>query len=286
MEQLCDLLVRARDYLRAVRLQSEDYVVPPETIASNLHTILGWVCDHSQDNFALWGDLAVRAHENFDLETVEQLNSLLIEIYPEFADAVANYLVIGSNRQRDLEPEMLVGQLNELLRANYGWALSHNMAERGARQHFWYHSADNGEQRRGERIVDPHEEFESFIDHIGAIQRLSAVLTTYGDSVAVAEVIADMPDLAYPASRVQYLADVPYAEIRGNLIGREFIPAHLIRFMLSILGLECSSPLSVQYVRGVFFQGMPLPEEIIRGTDGDWLFPPSPPAPEGQGDLP
>ncbi len=175
---------------------------------------------------------------------------------------------------------MTVGRLRALLRARYRWALRFDMGRAGARQHFWYHSSDNGEQRRGERIVDPHEKFESFIDHIGAIQRLSAVLATYHDDAPIAEVVADMPDLAYAVSRVQYLANVPYGEIRGNLIDREFIPAHLIRFMLSVLGIECTNPLSVQYVRGVFFQGMPLPEDIIRGANGDWQFPASPVLPE------
>lgn len=282
-EQLCDLLSRATHYLRAVQLQSEDYVVPPATIAANLETIRWWVYEAAgshEGGRARWGDLVARARGTFDLETVEQFNSLLIEVYPEFADAAADYLPVGANRDRDLAPEMTVGHLHALLCARYRWALRFDMGKDGARQHFWYHSSDNGEQRRGERLVDPHEEFESFIDHIGAIQRLSAVLATYDSKAPIAEVVADTPDLAYAASRVQYLAGVPYCEIRGNLIDREFIPAHLIRFMLSVLGIECTNPLSVQYVRGVFFQGMPLPEDIIRGANGDWQFPASPALPE------
>ena len=72
------------------------------------------------------------------------------------------------------------------------------------------------------------------------------------------------------------LADLPYAEIRDNLIHKDFIPAHLIRFFLASLGIECSTPLSIRYVRGVFFQGVPLPAELVSGTTRDWRYPVEP----------
>jgi hypothetical protein len=99
---------------------------------------------------------------------------------------------------------------------------------------------------------------------------------TYDRKTPVAEVLVDRPDLFYGLARVQYLAKLPYAEIRDNLIDRDFIPAQLIRFFLSVLGMECTTPLSIRYVRGVFFQGMPLAEEIRQGVGDDWRFPVQP----------
>ena len=101
-----------------------------------------------------------------------------------------------------------------------------------------------------------HEEFESFTDHVGMVQRLAALLTAYDDEAPVAEIIAGQPDVAYAISRVQYLSGQPYAEIRGDLGSADFLPSQLIRFFLGCLGMECSNPLSMRYVRGVFFQGM------------------------------
>jgi len=40
--------------------------------------------------------------------------------------------------------------------------------------------------------------------------------------------------------------------------------------------MECTTPLSIRYVRGVFFQGMPLPDEIRKGAVDDWKFPTQP----------
>jgi hypothetical protein len=267
--RLTTLLERAIAYYRSIELPCEDYVLPPKVLARNLDDIL-MTLPESAGN---WGNFADGVLGSFDAETAEQVNSLLIGLYPEFADAVAGYIPIGTNRDRDLVPEMTVGQLKRILRGRYGWALRCDMRHSRTRQHFWYHSIDNGEQRRGERIIDPHEEFESFIDHIGLMQRLSCVLASYEDDTIVAELLCDHPDLSYGVARAQYLADLPYAEIRDNLLHREFLPAHLIRFYLAVLGIECTSPLSIRYVRGVFFQGLPLPEEIASGVGDDWMFP-------------
>jgi len=281
-ERLRKLISRASDYYRSIKLQCEDYVVSTDVLARNIAAVKPWIAE-TVHNGAPWGELVRRAEAQFDGETVEQLNSLLLEIYPEFADACTGYLPIGAERERDLAPEMTVGELKALLRCRYDWALSYDMRLSGTRRHFWYHSADNGEQRRGERVIDPHEEFESFIDHIGLVQRLASVLTLYADDQHMAEVVSDVPDLAFAVSRVQYLADLPYAEIRENLIHADFIPAHLIRFFLAALGMECTNPLSIRYVRGVFFQGMPLPEEIARGAGEDWIFPMQPAVPKLDG---
>ena len=271
--RLDSLLQRAVEYLSSVRLPCEDYVTPNAQIAQDLLAVQSHLRRVGYSRSSTWGEFVAETCTRSDRESIEQLHSLLIELYPDFADAVSDYLDVGSQRERSVEPDMTVSRLRELIVRNYRWALREDLSAPGAREHFWYHSADNGEQRRGQRGVDPHEHYESFIDHIGLVQRLFSVLSTYPDTASAAEVIADNFDLAYGISRVQYLASLPYAEIRGNLVAREFIPAQLIRFLLATFGIECSSALSVQYVRGVFFQGMPLPDAIARGVSEDWQFP-------------
>ncbi len=278
-ERLCDLLHRAAGYYRSVEVQCEDYMTPHSCVAANLLRFSEWAiaaAQSSESGRIRWADLTARAEACFDAESLEQIHSLLIETFPEFADAAADYLPIGAERARDLSPEMTMRDARTLLRRRYGWALRMDLSLSKTRQHFWYHSIDNGEQRRGERIIDPHEQFESFIDHIGAIQRLAATLTCYEDDDPVAELVADLPEMAFALSRAQYLDNLPYCEIRGSLLDRDFIPAHLIRFFLSVLGMECASPLSIRYVRGVFFPGMPLPTELIDGANPDWIFPAPP----------
>jgi hypothetical protein len=269
--RLDSILARACDYYESIELPCEDYVVPTAQIAKNLGIIRQQL---SQNNKWLsWDQYAASVANEFDIETTEQFNSLLIELYPDFSYALADYLPSAMTVTRDVAPESKVHDVRRLLRENYSWALRCDLRISSARRYFWYHSIDNGEQRRGERGIDPHEEFESFIDHIGLIQHVSNVLATHADDDRVSDVLIGNPDLYYGLARVQYLADMPYAEIRDSLIDQKFIPAHLIRFFLSALGMESTSPLSIRYVRGVFFQGMPLPHEIARGVSDEWNFP-------------
>lgn len=239
--------------------QSEEYVTPNDTIVSNLNKIDQWL-----DNFAgkVWGDFANHVNEHMDGESREQFNSLLLEIVPEFCDLIAPYFRLGAMRKRVMQPDMTVERVRDILRRNYTWALTSDRALASSHQTFWYHSVDNGEQRRGERIIDPHEEFESFIDHIGMIQRLASVLTAYKNDIRMGDVVLDHPEMYFAISRVQYLDELPYAEIRDPIAHRDFRPSDLIRFFLASLGIRGSMPLSIRYVRGTFFQNKPLPIEF------------------------
>jgi hypothetical protein len=274
VEALRAALGRAASYYEHADYQCEDFVTPPAHIATNLRKIAAWIKD--DNSFASWGELADQVRQTFDGETAEQVNSLLIDLHQAFADDAAAYIPIGMVRDRDVIPEMSVGELRALLQRDYGWALRIDLSHSSARQHFWYHSIDNGEQRRGERVIDPHEQFESFTDHIGLIQRLSAWTVSFADDATVADMLMAEPDLCYAIARVQYMQGLPYSEIRDNLIHRDFLPSHLIRFFLAMLGIDGSNPLSIRYVRGVFFQGLPLAEDIARGIGKDWRFPEAP----------
>jgi len=249
------------------RVPEAAFMVSAEEIAANLRTVQSWL---DEPFTGRWADFAERVASAMDGETREQINSALLELVPDFCSAIAPYFVIGANRQRLLKPEMTVAALRAILRRNYSWALQSDRTYASSHQHFWYHSEDNGEQRRGDRVTDPFEKFESFIDHFGLMQRLASVLSTYEDDVRVGVIVLHHPDLHFAISRVQYLDGLPYAEIRDCLADSEFLPSQLIRFFLASLGIRSSTPLSIRYVRGTFFQGAPLPEDLAaeRGRNG------------------
>src|SRR5580692_9735602 len=118
------LLDRAIDYYGSVQVPNEELIVPHHVIVANLRSIRDWVADLPRGGPAMpWGTLAARATAAFDAETAEQFNALLIECYPEFADAAADYLPIGAARVRDVQPDMPVAKLRKLLHDRYAWAL-------------------------------------------------------------------------------------------------------------------------------------------------------------------
>lgn len=260
----------ARTY-RTIRLQSEEFQVSSAKIADNLGTIAEWLRALGPDE--LWGDVADRVSAEFDRETAEQFNSILIDAFPDFARSIAGHYDEAMRIHLDSRPQRTVGELREELVATAGWALGIDRRLSRTRNQFWYHSIEGGEQRRGVRGLDPHEEFESFIDHVGLYQHVWCRLACRPDDMPLAELVVHEPELHFAIARVQSLAGHPYAEIRGNLVSEDFAPSDLIRFYLATLGMEFTSPLSKRYVRGVFLQGMPLREELAAGADPDWTFP-------------
>ncbi|WP_407496705.1 hypothetical protein [Pseudooceanicola sp. MF1-13] len=260
--QLRKLLAETTEVYRTADPQVEEYVLTNDEMIAHLATIDGWIGEQACDG-ADWTALADRVARTFGGETLEQLHSLLLELVPDFCDAIAPWFRQGALRPRRYDPRMKVGALRDILRRTYDWALTTDRTLAASHQTFWYHSADHGEQRRGERIIDPQEEFESFIDHVGLIQRLASALTAYADDAPVADVVLGAPDLHFAIRRVQYLDGLPYAEIRDSIAHRDFLPANLIRFFLGSLGIRGAVPLSMRYVRGTFYQNQPLPNEFL-----------------------
>lgn len=219
-----------------------------------------------------WMALADDAAAIGSREAYEQLNALLIEIHPEAADAVAEFIPVLMRLRRTVAPEMTVEQLEAHLRRRYDWALSLDLDAPGAREHFWYKSEENGENRRGMRAVDPGVEHETFVDVAGAVQALQRAIAEAPDDWTVGRFLLTAPEHALAVSRVQMAARLPYAEVRANLIRAGFRPSDAIRYFLSVLGIERPDPASVQWVRGVFFQGAPLADELRAGAEPDWIL--------------
>jgi len=167
---------------------------------------------------------------------------------------------------------MTLAALRKLIERRYDWALEIDQSSPEARAYFWYRSEVHGENRRGERAIDAGTEKETFVDVTGAIQALYADLRRLPE-MTVARFLLEFPDHAHAVSRVQTASRLPYSEIRGNIVDRNFLPMDGIRFLLSMMGLECSHPNNTRWVRGVFLQGAPTPEDILQGSGADWIFP-------------
>jgi hypothetical protein len=172
-----------------------------------------------------------------------------------------------------VDPAISVGALRGLLRRDYGWAFDLDLDRSGSRHFFWYYSEENEEPRIGVRGIDPGEAYEPLIDIPFAVRALDRALAGLPDHATVAEFLIGQPDRRAIVERVQSLQGHPYGEVRGNVVAADFQPCHVIRFALSLLGVEKFEPVSSKWVRGTFLQGAPLAADVAAGTEGDWLYP-------------
>ncbi len=223
-----------------------------------------------------WAALADWAAANLHREGLELLHSLLIEIHPDIAEALEGRMLARVDDATDVRPEQRVEDLMTSLARDYRWALDIDLSGEGARKHFWYISHDNLEPRHGLRGVDPGEEHETFVDLVGELQTLHRDLRAADPEQSLGAFLFAHPGRRAIVERVQSVAGLPYGEIRTNVLGEDFEPCHLIRFLLTQYGMEKLDPQSRLWVRGTFLQGAPTAADIAKGVEGDWAFPLAP----------
>lgn len=257
-----------------------EHFTPAATIARDLveirERLLAVAEPHAADGAAppTWAAFCAALPAHLDCESLETFHALLIEVYPEVADALDLYHV--APEALDLIPEMSTGELRASVHGEYRWALRVDMAAPSARHYFWYKSAEAEEPRRGERDgVVPGVDLA--LDLPGDAQRLDADLVAVPERTSVAAFLARYPAHRWTVQRLQGLAGLAYHSPRMNMLDRAFVPAHVIRLVnASFYGLEKTQDVSERWVRGIIHHGAPLPEEIAGGTTDDWMYPPAP----------
>ena len=218
-----------------------------------------------------WDALVREAEGCCSLEMSELINSLVIELYPELVDELE--ATTGSLEREHIDPLMSLANLRALIERSYGWALNPDYEAKEARHFFWYRSAEKDEPRLGERFNEPGAELELPIGIGLMTAALHRRLGELPQTMRVGEFLLAEPNWRGILRRVQSLADLQYAEIRDNLLGRECLPVDLLRCKLSIFGAAKFDPKSDRWTRITLFQGAPMIEELADAGADDWAFP-------------
>jgi hypothetical protein len=216
-----------------------------------------------------WLSLVQAVERDGSREAVEVVQCLLLELYPE-VEAFNEILVAGMDRPQSVDPAATVAELRSQIREHFGWALELDLDSPGARQFFWYRSEENGENRRGERPVDLGVERETFLDVAGSVRRLHDFLVGVPSDWSVARFLLEDPEHSLAVARVGLAVTSPYSEIRTSVTDGDFLASDGIRCFLSLLGIELPTPHSGRWVRGLFFRGAPLPEDVAVGRQRTW----------------
>ncbi|MEM1199739.1 MAG: hypothetical protein AAGI06_10560, partial [Pseudomonadota bacterium] len=218
-----------------------------------------------------WDRLYTRVEEDMSLETQELIVSLLIELYPERVDDLAEQMATSLKEQS--EPAKPIGELKALLSGQYGWALATDFADPEERHYFWYYSEGKEEPRRGPRFEEFGAGLEMRLGFGYQVHRLAAELQRWDDDTSIAEFLIKRPKWRSTVRRIQTLQHYPYGEIRDNLLGLSCRPIDLLRCKLSFFGATGFDPRSDLWTRITMYQGAPLPNELSHSGSDDWAFP-------------
>lgn len=279
--KLARLLGRARDSYAAAQDPGPELVEPRLEVAAALDAMVKETeaLDWAEAGERPWLALVEKAARHGSREAVEILHALLLELHPE-VDALNEIVRQGPRRPVEVAPEMTMRELVALIEDRFSWALEVDFSAPGARQFFWYRSEENGENRRGERPLDLGVERETFVDVAGLVRRLYDFASSH-KARTVGEFLLEEPEQTLAVSRVQLAEESPYSELHADLIGARFRASDGIRLFLTLLGLELPTPATARWVRGVFFRGAPLPDEVAAGEGSEWIFPKLPALEEG-----
>ena len=261
-QRLLDLMRRAIQSLQECNIENDDQRLKNEDVVSELSMAAVWL-DQVSAEADLWLQLTDWAEAAFTVETQELINTLLIEIYPDHADGLEDYM--AAEESLDLVPDMPLIQLKQLIETYLDWALQVDLTSSDERYWFWYRSIEKEEPRLGIRGVDEGEEKELSIAIGPRVQRIHATLDAHlqQDPAALTiDFLMANPRDSDIVRRIQTMAGSAYGEIRANLWHREMKPMHLLRAKLSFLGAQRFDPKGDRWVRVTFFQGAPLIAEL------------------------
>ena len=219
--------------------------------------------------------IARRLEPGIRPEALETYNSLLIELVPETADALA--ASVSGADEMTVVPSQTIAELTALVETQYKWALDIDLSRPDAYKYIWYKSETAEEPRRGARVEAP-EALDLGFDICGGMQTLLADLRAEPDSgVSVARFLMRHPAHRYLVARIQTLRDMPYHTPVANINAEDFTPIDLVRLMNAGLhGIDKTRDFLRRNLRGVLYHGAPTPDEIRAGKESVWAYPPEP----------
>lgn len=230
--------------------------------------------DADQGKDLTWDGLYRWSERNLSVEGQELLVSLLIELYPDLVDPLAEGQEIDDPDEFD--PSQSIGSMRSMLQREYNWALEVDFEDPEENHYFWYSSEEKLEPRRGQRYHEPGAEKEMPLAIARDVQWLYNVLAEYDPDESLAVMLMERPDLRYIAGRVQACSGLAYAEIRDNLIGSDCRPIDMLRAKLAYFGASRFDPKSDLWTRITLYQGAPLPSDLGAPDADDWCFPAMP----------
>ncbi|MFB6234674.1 MAG: hypothetical protein ABEH81_05395 [Halopenitus sp.] len=276
VERFRELVANAAAWFDEDESDTERFFLGKDRIAEGLTETIEQVdaLQSEGGNDGLWTRLSEWADATLEPEIQEVLHALLIDVHHEVTRGLEDSLTTAETS--DVKPEMSVAELTSLVTSSYQWALDFDLSRPGAQHYLWYRSIESEEPRIGVREEHEYEEYELSADVVRQVQELHEALQATPGADSVAEFLFDHPEHREIVERVQTVHNLPYSEIRANPLDEEFVPLTYISCLKAIWGIQKAHPKSIGWVRGTFFQGAPIREELREGAESYWAYPTRP----------
>lgn len=220
-----------------------------------------------------WNELYVWSAANLTLEGQEAVCSLMIEPHGDLVDDLAGEMAADESSAYRIDGQMTLGEVVELVKEKFAWALATDFSSPDQTARFWYVSEEKLEPRLGERHEEDGAELEQRLGIGCEIVRMMDALETLPERTLLAEFLLHHPEHRHAARRVQTAARFPYAEIHDNVLSATMMPIDMLRCKLAFFGASRFDPKSDRWVRITMYADAPFPDEIADMDADDWAWP-------------
>lgn len=248
---------------KAIIYLDETYTIDEHQKKLNLiaeNEIKKIINDIEKDAYNLEWDKIIKYNRKYSLEAQEIFISCLFEIYPNIVD---NYIhSMNSSEDCYSIAGVSVNDLIKIIKNKYKWVLDIDFNKKNSKYWFWYISQNKSEPRLGVRSKDAGVEKEIDLDIARQISKLYQKLIKSNFKETISNFLINNEKFSKIALRVWTIGNCDMGEIQANIIAKDFMPIHLLRCKLSILGAKKFDPRSDKWVRVTFFQNAPIASEI------------------------
>lgn len=273
-EQYRALLERAAEFTRVdpyVYARFDD----PHRVSEQLETAIDALDELVARGATTGAELLNRLDGAIGDEAWELVAANLLELLPyeRIVEAIEGGI---RSEQFVAEADMPLAELRAIIERDYRWALSIDMAAPGAREYVWYKSADAEEPRRGPASeVDGGRNWA--LDLPSDVQALDAALRETPHE-HVGGLLREHPELRATVERIQSLRDFRYHSPHMNMLGADFVPVSIVRFMNSAVHglLRTVDEGDDRNVLGLIYLGAPTAADLNEGLALETRYPQMP----------
>ncbi len=220
-----------------------------------------------------WNRLILWSQDALSEEGQELLASLILEPYGDLVDGLTSCMADSNSRAHVIDGAMPVGEVRDLIRDSFGWALDLDWDEPEHCARAWYVSEEKLEPRLGERFIEPIGEYEQPLAPARDAALAHKALSDWADDDSIAEFLLRHPEHRHTIRRAQMSRTAPYGEIRDNTISAGVLPIDMLRAKLSFFGATHFDPRSDRWVRICMYSGAPYPDELSTDCADLWVYP-------------
>ncbi len=205
-------------------------------------------------------------------ECIEYIVSIMMEPFDKIIEPLVKKMSSDEELYFNIPTHRSIKELKIILEKKYPNILKINFSKKKNFKKFWFISKNKEEPRYADRFEEQGSNLEQPLAIARDIKSLYDKLLLFDDNLTIDKFLIVNSDLRHVVRRAFIVEKFPYSEIQDNTISENAVPIDMLRLKLSFFGALKFDPRSDKWLRICMFQGAPLPKELKKNHDAQWVY--------------